>query len=497
MPALWLALWLVATPAFAGITHQQAYQMLKTGDAPMVATLPKGEREILMATLAMEEGHSSEVIDILSSPNVGKDPVAARLRAEAYRRQSVSAAMRAGRYAHAMSEDIGKLKQAGIGLDAANQRLQAFLDRVDQQGEAERQAAEKQAAERQAAERQAAERQAAERQAAERQAAEKQAAEKQAAEKQAAEKQAAEKQAAEKQAAEKQAAERQAAERQAAERQAAERQAAEKQAAEKQAAEKQAAERQAAERQAAERQAAERQAAERQAAERQAAERQADAQLLDSVTQAVTEWRRDWESRNTDAYLLHYHKAFRSGKYNYASWAAYKRQVNAGKSFIHIDISRITLISSLVKIDQGEAVLVEFRQQYKSNNYTANSRKRLYLVRKSADQPWLILAEGNGELRPREAVARSMAGQPSASSTAWVINLASYDSRSAAEKMAEALTLPDEIQASVYTTVAKGKQVHRVRAGSYASRAEANDAMASICPDLGFRDCWLEQAESN
>ncbi|MDQ6993332.1 MAG: SPOR domain-containing protein [Mariprofundus sp.] len=122
---------LMVVPAFAALNNEGAYQLLKEEKSPVVLSLPTGEREILMAILAMKNNRSSEVIALLNSPKVGHDKMVSRLRAEAYRRKSVEAALRSGKYAHSVSDDISQLKNVVIDLTAADLRLQRFVERLN------------------------------------------------------------------------------------------------------------------------------------------------------------------------------------------------------------------------------------------------------------------------------------------------------------------------------------------------------------------------------
>jgi len=115
--------------------------------------------------------------------------------------------------------------------------------------------------------------------------------------------------------------------------------------------------------------------------------------LLTSVQQAIESWRKDWVSLDTDAYLSHYHTKFRSGKYDLASWKRYKQRVNAGKSFINVDFSDMTIIHDPSQWPEGEVVVAEFRQTYQSNNYADDTRKRLYLARPDGQSAWKVLIE--------------------------------------------------------------------------------------------------------
>ncbi len=115
--------------------------------------------------------------------------------------------------------------------------------------------------------------------------------------------------------------------------------------------------------------------------------------LLKSVSASLNQWRTDWSSLDTEAYLEHYHSQFRSGKRNLASWKRYKRRVNSNKSFIEISLSDISLLHDPSRWPEGEVVVAEFDQHYRSSNYKDVTRKRVYLARSDEKSPWKILIE--------------------------------------------------------------------------------------------------------
>jgi len=122
---------------------------------------------------------------------------------------------------------------------------------------------------------------------------------------------------------------------------------------------------------------------------------QADTQekLLNSVKSTLDQWQQDWSSVDTEAYLEHYHADFRSGKRDLSGWKRYKRRVNANKSFIDVSLKDVSLIHDPSRWPEGEVVVAEFNQHYRSNNYKDITRKRIYLARSNADSPWRILIE--------------------------------------------------------------------------------------------------------
>jgi len=122
-------------------------------------------------------------------------------------------------------------------------------------------------------------------------------------------------------------------------------------------------------------------------------EAQAVKPLRDEVLATLEAWRLDWSSRNSDAYLAHYHPKFHSEHRDLAAWSAYKRRVNAAKSYIKVSLDDYTLIHVPDPVDYEDIVVAEFKQNYASDNYVDSSYKRLYLVREGKAEPWRILHE--------------------------------------------------------------------------------------------------------
>jgi len=115
--------------------------------------------------------------------------------------------------------------------------------------------------------------------------------------------------------------------------------------------------------------------------------------LLAGVQQMVEQWRQDWQSLDSEAYLRHYHPQFRSGGRDLAAWSRYKRQVNSSKEYAKVGLRDFTIVHDPNRWPEGEVVLVEFEQQYESDNFRDRGRKRLLLARSDAVSPWRILIE--------------------------------------------------------------------------------------------------------
>ena len=108
-----------------------------------------------------------------------------------------------------------------------------------------------------------------------------------------------------------------------------------------------------------------------------------------SLAAEIEQWRADWQSRDTDRYLAHYSPRFESGSQNLRAWAEHKRKVNAGKSWIKVSLSRVSMIRYPRERD---VVVVTFDQDYRSDGLANVMRKRQYWVKEG--ERWKILYEG-------------------------------------------------------------------------------------------------------
>ena len=107
------------------------------------------------------------------------------------------------------------------------------------------------------------------------------------------------------------------------------------------------------------------------------------------MLQQIEQWRMDWASRDTKAYLKHYAPNFSSNGMDYPAWAKQKQLVNSAKSWIKVGI---TDISMFVYPEQPDMVVVDFEQDYSSNNLSNRMKKRQYWIKQ--DKGWKIIYEG-------------------------------------------------------------------------------------------------------
>ena len=104
----------------------------------------------------------------------------------------------------------------------------------------------------------------------------------------------------------------------------------------------------------------------------------------------IEKWRSDWASRDTDAYLSHYAKDFSTGSTKLAAFSEQKRLVNTGKTWIKVSISKV---SAFPYPSQPGLVVVNFEQDYDSNNLTNHMVKRQYWIKRN--DKWQIVYEGS------------------------------------------------------------------------------------------------------
>ena len=108
----------------------------------------------------------------------------------------------------------------------------------------------------------------------------------------------------------------------------------------------------------------------------------------DDLAAALDQWRKDWESRDTDRLLSHYADSFRAGAQDLRSFAASKQKVNASKTWIKIGLNRLSL---MLYPERPDFALVSFVQDYQSSNLSDRTPKRQFWSRENGR--WKIIHE--------------------------------------------------------------------------------------------------------
>ena len=108
-----------------------------------------------------------------------------------------------------------------------------------------------------------------------------------------------------------------------------------------------------------------------------------------SLFAAIEDWRKDWESRDTERYLAHYSQRFAAPGQDLASWAAHKRKVNSAKAWIKVGLAQLSMLRYPRERD---VVVVSFEQDYRSDGLSNVMKKRQYWSKEAGR--WKILYEG-------------------------------------------------------------------------------------------------------
>lgn len=108
-----------------------------------------------------------------------------------------------------------------------------------------------------------------------------------------------------------------------------------------------------------------------------------------ALLKQVEQWRSDWASLDTPAYLRHYANDFASDNMDYASWVKQKQAVNSAKSWIKVGLGDISVFTYPGRTDM---VVVNFEQDYSSNNLSNRMKKRQYWIKHN--DRWQIVYEG-------------------------------------------------------------------------------------------------------
>lgn len=118
-------------------------------------------------------------------------------------------------------------------------------------------------------------------------------------------------------------------------------------------------------------------------------------QLSKDVTEVKSQfnrWLTDWRSLDVKAYLKNYSVNFKGDKKDYAIWVEHKQRVGRHKTFIDVAVSDLSILGYG---DQTDMVVVSYAQNYRSNNFQSQSKKRQYW-KKEVDGKWRIIYEGKG-----------------------------------------------------------------------------------------------------
>jgi murein L,D-transpeptidase YafK len=111
--------------------------------------------------------------------------------------------------------------------------------------------------------------------------------------------------------------------------------------------------------------------------------------LRQELSGMVEQWRRDWESLNTDKYLTHYSQSFNAGGQDYKAFSQQKKQVNNGKQWVKVKLEKVSMF---LYPGKERLAVVTFDQDYTSSNLANKMRKRQYWIKEGSG--WRIVHEG-------------------------------------------------------------------------------------------------------
>ncbi len=121
-----------------------------------------------------------------------------------------------------------------------------------------------------------------------------------------------------------------------------------------------------------------------------AAELESQESEKQALQKAIEDWRKDWVSQNTDAYLSHYSKKFFYNDGGLQQWANYKRGIQAAKPKVAIQIEDVSMFG--YPGAEQPMIVVNFVQDFSSPTLKNKMLKRQYWVNEN-DQ-WKIIYEG-------------------------------------------------------------------------------------------------------
>jgi len=106
------------------------------------------------------------------------------------------------------------------------------------------------------------------------------------------------------------------------------------------------------------------------------------------ASEALIQWRKDWENRDFERFSAHYSEAFQSGGVDRLTYLARKRVIFERRPWQRIRINEVLWFS-----EQGspDALTVRFIQEYDSPQGSDRSRKEQRWV--LANQRWLLAGE--------------------------------------------------------------------------------------------------------
>jgi len=109
------------------------------------------------------------------------------------------------------------------------------------------------------------------------------------------------------------------------------------------------------------------------------------------VMQLLSGWLIDWESLDHEKYRQHYSRTgLNAYGRDFKSWDGHKRWVNRKKTWVKVEYSKLSIFNYP---GEENLMLMQFEQNYRSNNLNLESPKELYW--RKVDRQWQIVYEGS------------------------------------------------------------------------------------------------------
>jgi murein L,D-transpeptidase YafK len=115
-----------------------------------------------------------------------------------------------------------------------------------------------------------------------------------------------------------------------------------------------------------------------------------NAQDKQALLDAIENWRKDWQSQETEIYLEHYSNNFSNGSLDYNHWAEEKKRIQASKPRVDIKLSNLSVLR--YPNSAAPMAVVTFDQTFRSSVLDSQMRKRQYWI--FENDRWKIIYEG-------------------------------------------------------------------------------------------------------
>jgi len=116
------------------------------------------------------------------------------------------------------------------------------------------------------------------------------------------------------------------------------------------------------------------------------------------ILEFIEIWRKAWQSKDIESYINCYNKSFKHSRMDLAAYREYKNGLNKKYKFIKVDISGVSVLWT------STGAKVTFNQVYRSDLYSAATRKTLHLTFK--EKHWGIEREDSFPARRDKRVTQ-------------------------------------------------------------------------------------------